>query len=523
MLRRSRTLSIHDDETGEQAPGECSERCLMLTANMDVKTCDAAQSKVDKLTKEVRSVKKLLNQIAKLQLAESLTLEQQQKVQRKLLLETDLAVLEPALVNVEEKLQELKLERDTPPPWSLEAVNEEEYKKEFGTPERTSVAVDADKVVKEFDAPENDAVEADVQVFRCELCSISCPDANNLALHKNGRKHRNRVMQAEEEEQKKVAASILEDKRRQMMLSINDDRPSVPATVEKKKSPWDKPIQTVQPRYRLPPPPHFPSLGEAATKTSPARPSKAMWKKPSTHSTKAAQKSTGLSDSAQLQQSENKKSPMRSASTKYLDPGHIPALASSPWASPVARVPVASTSAFPSSTLKDESKKTHSLGDFLYSPSPPAEKSASAPWSASPKAAESRATPSFMDIQQEEQEIRRKEHIRVEGKWYIDQRVRAGSISAIQEAEEKNREHQLFVEEQKRIEAQIERERQQAQYKSRKRKPRMQKRDVTGTEGDGKNAKKPAKNGGGRKRRPNNRKKSNAGEQTSSNAKAIAS
>ena len=128
-----------------------------------------------------------------------------------------------------------------------------------------------DEKEKKFDTPENDSVEAAVQVFRCDLCSVSCSDANNLALHKNGRKHRNRVTQAEEEEQKQVAAAILEDKRRQMLFSDGNERKApAPLSSSKKKNPWDKPDHSVQPRYRLPPPPHFPSLGETiASKPSP--------------------------------------------------------------------------------------------------------------------------------------------------------------------------------------------------------------------------------------------------------------
>ena len=120
-----------------------------------------------------------------------------------------------------------------------------------------------------------------------------------------------------------------------------------------------------------------------------------------------------------------------------------------------------------------------------------------------------------MDIQQQEQEIRDKEHTRVEGKWYIDQRVRAGSISAIQEAEERNREHELLVEEQRQIEAQIQRERQEQQEqqnkkkRSRNRKPQKANQKNEGDCGNGKNQQKAAKSGG-RNKRPNRRKMSNA-------------
>jgi hypothetical protein len=532
-LRRSRTSSIHDDEAGEQNPGQCSERCLTLTANINVKTSSAAQSKVDCLSKEVRSVRKLLNQIAKLQLAESLSLEQQQKVQRKALLETDLSILVPALKNVEAKLREFRLEEEVEEISSpyMGVVKEEDSVKEFGTPESTSTPVNDDDIVKKFVAPENDTVDADVQVFRCDLCSVCCSDANSLALHTNGRKHRNRVKQAEEEEQKKVAASIFQDKRRQVLLSEGEKRrSSASSTDPRKKSPWDKPpSQSVQPRYRLPPPPHFPSLGEAAGKAPPStKPSKPAWSKKSSTRSKADSRTNSLGSSPSF-----KTPPPSSSASKLLSPGNIPALASPPWASPAARVPVSNVSGFPSvqhaSTPKEETRKTYSLGDFLNAPTPPVEKTTSvAPaWSASPQVSSSKASPSLADIQQEEQEIRKKLPKRVEGKWYIGERVRAGSISAIQEAEEKNREHQLFVEEQKRIEEQIVRERQQqekkkkSQSRNKNHKPRSPKKNKketpTGSEDAGakSNKKEGKKSGGGRKRRPNPREKSNAGDQTS--------
>ena len=498
-LSRRRTLSFNgdDDNGGETDPGECSERCLMLTANMNLKTCDVAQSKVNALSKEIRSVKKLLNQIGKLQLAESLTPEQEQKVQRKALLETDLALLEPALANAESKLQKLRLEEKVVDLSSsfMEDIKEEES---IGTPESTPTAADIE-AVKEFDAPENDTVETAVQVFRCDLCSVSCADANSLALHKNGRKHRNRVAQAEEEEKKQTAASILEDRRRQMLLSKDDVLPPPSPKASAKKAAWKKPTETVQPRYRLPPPPHFPALGEAAAVTAspPTKPARAAWNKPGT--------ALPLKSVPAV--------PAASRSSNLLSPGDIPALASPPWASPAARVPPAR-----SSSRADESKKTYSLGDFLHTPSPPVEKKPSvSPWSASPKASK-QASPSFMDIQEQEEAMRSKEPSRVEGKWYVDQRVRASSISAIQEAEKKNREHELFVEEQKRIEAEIMRERQQAKSrKPRKRRPRKQtKGNDAVSAGDGASAddsgKKQAGRGGGRNPRPSNRKRSNAGE-----------
>lgn len=107
---------------------------------MNVKTSSAAQSKVDSLAKEVRSFRKRLNQIAKLQLLESLAPEQQQKVQRKMLLETDLSILEPALKNVESRLRDLQLQEDAQDskPTHMESVKEENSSTGYGDDHETS-------------------------------------------------------------------------------------------------------------------------------------------------------------------------------------------------------------------------------------------------------------------------------------------------------------------------------------------------------------------------------------------------
>jgi hypothetical protein len=484
MRRRSRAVSFHD-ERGDADTSECSERCLMLTANMVLKTSDAAQSKVECLSKEVRIVRKLLNQIAKLQDAESLTPEQQQKMGRKQSLETDLSVLKPALENVEQRLRELKLEEEpsaVPPP--MEVVKEEDY-------------------IKEFDASRDYLTVVDMHVFRCEVCSILCPDANNLALHNNGRKHRNRVLQAEEEERKQAATSMLEEKKRQMLLS--DNSPPASDSIEK-KNPWAKQT-SVQPRYKLAPPPHFPSLEEAAIKTPPAQVTKSSWGKPSAVVSTEAGLFAGCEKI--LGQGERKKT-SKTGSTNFLNPGHIPPLKSPPWA--VAQVLVARSPLTP-----QDCRKTYSLEDFLHSRSTPVQKPAAAPWSSSPKTSAKKPTPdakSFLDIQQEEEAFRNEQHCPVGGKWFIERNERAGSISAIQEAEEKDREFRLFVEEQKRVEEQIERE---IQERNKARNRKSKKQNKGSAHANGGVGKKSCISREGGKRRPNNHHgKSNAGGEASS-------
>jgi hypothetical protein len=123
---------------------------------------------------------------------------------------------------------------------------------------------------------------------------------------------------------------------------------------------------------------------------------------------------------------------------------------------------------------------------------------------------------SFLDIQQEEETFRTKHPVSVEGKWFIERKERAGSISAIQEAEEKDREYRLFVEEQRLVEEQIEREIQERKKLS-NRKPKKQSKGAA--DADGGVNKKSVKSGEGRRRRPNNnRKKCKAGGEASSSS-----
>jgi hypothetical protein len=409
-------------------------------------------------------------------------------------LESDLRILEPALENVEQRLRELKLEQEAsavPPP--MEVVKEE-------------------TTVKAFDVSADLATVVDTQVFRCDMCRICCPDANSLALHKNGRKHRNRVLQAKEEEQKQVAASILEEKKQQMLLS--DRTPPVSTAVEK-KSPWAKQT-SVQPRYKLAPPPHFPSLEEAACKTPPVQATKSPWGKPAAGEMTKAEPNTGFQ---QMPAQGGRTKTPKIGSTNWLSPGHIPPLKSPPWA--VAHVPVARASP----VTPQESKKSYSLGDFLQSPSPPVQEPASAPWSSSPKASAKKSAPdvkSFLDIQQEEETFRTKHPVSVEGKWFIERKERASSISAIQEAEEKDREYRLFVEEQKWVEEQIEREIQERKKLS-NRMPKKQSKGAADAGGGVK--KKSGKPGEGRRRRPNDNRKTSevGGEASPSSAQASSS
>jgi hypothetical protein len=67
---------------------------------------------------------------------------------------------------------------------------------------------------------------------------------------------------------------------------------------------------------------------------------------------------------------------------------------------------------------------------------------------------------SLLEIQQEEEILAKKKspHAAKEGKWFVEQVDRADSFSAIQEAEEHERELRLIIEEQKRIEVQIAKE-----------------------------------------------------------------
>lgn len=461
---RGRGLSFHDQREHDELIRDrnlqtdfrgCSDRCLKLTTNVaSLVTHEEIRSKYECLSKEIRGTRKRLAQTSKLQTKDTLTSVEREKLARRPLMEADLAALEPAL----ERVTRLMAERNM------------DLTKEVSI-ESSSVEVLETKQVKIIEEVTEEE-PTPPKLFNCELCGVSCPDSTHLDLHTNGRKHRNRVLQVQEEEEKKAAATLMEEKRKQSFKS--DPVPITTAVASKKSSPWAK--TAIEPRYTLPPPP----LGVGPLKTP----------------VKSTPKPVGVSPNFRSILAEEEKKRSTPAKSKVvpkpktqflLSPGKIPVLHNAPWANaPTVRVPAVTTKTPPTQV------RSMSLGEFLAPPPPQAglrpSSVAAAPWAASavvavspqqhPVAIMSPSPPgppkqgkSLLQIQQEEADFQSRNKSKVdvkEGKWFIQRTERAASFSAIQEADARDREMELLIEEQKEIEAQIARENSKTQREQKK-------------------------------------------------------
>ena len=427
----------------------CSERCLQLTENMDLSSKELVEGKLALLTKEMRWVRKRLGQISKLEdsvkgrQSESVSAEECAKIARRPQLEADLLAFEPAFELVENRLKELSV---------IEA-----------TPASKEVYVAVDNVVPAVDKADSTVqVEPlDVSVaLRCRVCQISCPDEISYALHLSGRKHRNRLAQAEKEEKASVAAAIVEQKNKDQVL---DRIPSVPRCLNKNPSPsaWRNDKGSPQPLYTLPNPPI--PVPDSMVRPGPTRVS--------------------------LQDIISEESVSRSRETNAFSPkplslpkGSAPPLRHPPWAQSKSFAQAAPPTAKPSIPTG----AALALGDFLTAPKPAppvratAQVSTQLAWGARRVNADAPST-SLQAIQEQERDFKLRQDKACglgdsgNRKWFVEQRERAGSMQDIQQQDEKDREMRLLVEEQFQIEKQIQDEinaKRSAEKKTKKKPPR---------------------------------------------------
>jgi len=243
-----------------------SERCIMLTTNMDLSTRELVQEKYDSLTKEMRGLKKKLNQISRLEGLQSeddpenitlLSMEQQEKVARRPQLESEMCIFEPALQRVERRMMQFNLRLRTMSSGGQDETTELETREDGGTEVKKALPTTEEEPQKKV--PEaNDEAKAPVASFRCGTCNITCPDQTSHALHMNGRKHRNKVTQQTEKEKEKAAEAMMQEQLRQQMDELKPAEAqkvdvSAPLAWSKTKAP---PKSSVHPKYKLPPPPN---------------------------------------------------------------------------------------------------------------------------------------------------------------------------------------------------------------------------------------------------------------------------
>lgn len=320
--------------------------------------------------------------------------------------------------------------------------------------------------------------------YRCDLCQVTCPDKNAYAMHICGKRHRNQGRKEEEEGKVKAVAAMVESKRPQMLVVDRVEASSEMKPKAASKSPWKKDAEpSIQPRYRLkpPPPPVYESKAAAAGVPALSKPKDAKviqsWSPTAAEAVvnKPANFQSILEEEQRLLQV--KKRPPQPASL-VLKSAKIATGPASPWVSAnvatPSKAPVLHQVSKPS--LGSAASKM-SLGEFLEPKRKSIPKKTGPAWSTSAAAAaptKSQAEPqrktSFNEIQRSEADLKAKQDgmcaTGIEGKWYVERRERAASISAIAEEE---RELQRLIEEQRFIEAQISREQElQKQQQSKK-------------------------------------------------------
>jgi hypothetical protein len=455
-LSRKRSASFASDQGAINEPESRKsilDECIKNTANMDLSTSRLASDKSIWLAKEMRGVRKKLSQIVKLQESETksivLSTEQRAKVDRRQVLEAELTVYETALDEVERRIKEMSSEEKERK--SRKSSKEQGEKKGLQSADDSQTA---QKGTLEKD-PSFEEKLAD-KSYTCEICGIKCPDKNSYELHKNGRKHRNRVAQVAEEEKEKAAKSILEQHQLEQVKSTAVfTRPSE----KKAKNAWGVP--SGQPKYKLPPPPHPAVAQVAPASQSPRKASSPKVLTPATPKISSMASPAASFDKILRERGAKAKSPKAKSSTP---------LTSSPmWASPspgsTRCVPLniysASDLTPAPSTADGAQRNSYSLADFLAPKPTPKGKAAGAAWS-SPKAAKpTSSTKSLAEIQSDEVDFKtRQDHAygKGGGTWFIERRERADSLHAIQELAVNEREEQLLIEEQKAVEAQIQEE-----------------------------------------------------------------
>jgi alpha-tubulin suppressor-like RCC1 family protein len=461
---RLRSSSISEESASYQPPelhrqqGLCSSRCEELTKNMNFSSATLAQARHERLSKEVRSIRKLLNQITKLEQDRAcgsirLTEEQNIKLARKAQLEADLLVFEPAMEIVEEKIRTLRLN-------ATKELNCKSQKDEFQGGKDT---IHSSVVCTEHESGTTFHVEGKPTCctlsFRCDTCEITCPDERSYELHLRGRKHRNHLLNRADEEERIAAASILADQHRKIVLSAehshNFKNESKAASSLSATSPWgkkaDTKVSSFYQQFKLPPPPHEVAefVVRAADTCQGAQALSAGCEQQKTKSsehellptnvtcaTKTFREIMAEEEETRKCQSTNQKQyrrakPVKTAPLMKVSPGVL---------SPTTIVP-----------HKPSMSASQSGIESMQHSRPCA-------WSSSPNVVTRSTTAvTLRDIQEQEISLKVKQDrsICTSGRWFVQQRDRAGSFKDIQHETERLLEEQRFIEEQINIEKQI--------------------------------------------------------------------
>jgi hypothetical protein len=463
---RSRSLSCASDQELKKVETRegTLDLCIKKTANMDLSTSELAKEKSVWLAKEIRGVRKKLNQIKKLQDLDKtestvLSIDERTKVDRRPAFEAEICVYESALEEVEERIRELVLEEQSR--FSEAKQSEKQLEQENGLiiasssnpgidvyEEKTSLGKKTSSKGKQVD-----------KAFECNVCGIKCPDQTSYELHKSGRKHRNRLSQVTEEEKTKAADSIMKQCQAEKIKesSLVARTQSVPKQMKKA---WGS-KSSIQPKFILPPPPH-PTVTQVSI-TSPSSPWQNNWSNPSLSraTSQITKASLELATFTNVSKKRANKAEIASTKRAGLSPGHL-VWSSSPDSSRCVPLNIySSPPSTPSVPLEQEQRSSYSLADFLApKPDPNGRYPGSKTWS-SPQAKAPVATKTFAEIQAEEIDFKSRQDKSYEkggGTWFLERRERANSLREIQNSARKEQEEREFIEEQKRIEVHIHKE-----------------------------------------------------------------
>jgi alpha-tubulin suppressor-like RCC1 family protein len=422
----------------------CSGQCRKVTSEINLSTKSSTLAKFDALNKETRVPRKRLGQISKIEKAaagmQSLTPEQQEKIARRSELEADLIALQPSLKQISSHLTETRM---------------------------VEKKVQSDSHIKQAEEKKKIKNDNTISLFRCEVCSITCPDLQNLEFHLNGRKHRNRVAHLAFKDEEQASKAVINECRRRQILGTEGgggDRKHFSSR------PWQSQngkAMTSLPKYQLPPPPHPFSGSLSPVGCGEKKSLQKIMEEESRLRAASSKESTKIPKIGTARPSKTFKSLPRSVPPIIQSVGSPCSRKSAPRALPTAtvRTPISVSmvqcSATSYSPPNSSPKALYSLGDF-WSPKKAAPRPvipAVACW-ASPRSIPSNSaviTPpsqSLKDIQQQEEDLKTKQvpSCGENGRWYIERRERADSLTEIQAKEARENEFRRFVEEQREIE-----------------------------------------------------------------------
>lgn len=383
---------VHDNLTYESKSSR-----LALSLNMETADSVVLCSNHTAVSKEIRGLRKKMKSIAQLEVSldkagKDPTVDQREKLRRRVNIENDIKILVPLRAKLEQRMLHFNISKTD------QLKSEIPKQRRFGDNESE---VKNDGICQIIEEQKLDIAH------RCEACNVTCPDANTLALHLAGKRHRNRLKRMEENDCEATLQALGRHQsgkiEQQRVANSTMNSPRWGNSLNKESSRTFQEILAEE---------------ERAAEKKPASPLK--------------QSKTVHLVSPVIKSKYNNASP-----TKISRPS-ILAVASS----------------------CDKTSSSFLLSDLLEKQKQPKVKGSKKimtdhPWGK--KERSNSVSEGFQNILRDEEN--RKEHEDTRGvsesKWFLEQRERASSFSALLKADKEERELQRLIEEQRLIEAQI--------------------------------------------------------------------